>query len=230
MPLSWQRHLAIPTVIVPAYPGTLSALGFLAADVRLDFALSEPQRSDEAGIADRLLDGFRRLEAAASKHLREDADIDDGSVIFERSCDVRYIGQAYEVNVPVQAPKHEPEALLGQFHARHQSAYGFSSAGDPCEIVTLRVWARVPLERPPLDVTRKTHGTTARQTTQDVYLTGRGVVSVAAYERHELPCGTIIEGPAVLQQQDATTFLPGGAVAVADALGALIVTVTPDAG
>jgi N-methylhydantoinase A len=220
------QRLGIRTVIVPPSPGTFSALGFLSADVRLDFAVSSVHRSGEPGLGASLAEEFAALEAQALAEFQQDGRLGGSPVTFERSCDVRYVGQAYEVSVPIgdgEIDDGETAALFERFHALHERHYAFASPSDPCEIVTLRVFARAPLERPPATTAPRGVGTMAPDE-RIVYVSGLGRVPAAVYRREALPAGATVEGPAIVHQADSTTYLPPRVTAAVDDAANLVLT------
>jgi N-methylhydantoinase A len=224
------RKLSIGTVIVPPSPGTLSALGLLSADVRLDFAASDLHRSDEGDLDDVVASVFEALEEEARTELRADGQLGAEAARFERSCDVRYLGQAYEVNVPVEQGSIDGstlEKMLAAFHEAHERAYAFSSPGEPCELVTFRVSAVLPLEEPPL--TSVTEAEQEVSASREVYLPEVGVSSVPIYERDGLQVGAEVNEPAVVHQVDTTTLIPRFAKAVVDKRGNLIISIEDEA-
>jgi len=82
---------------------------------------------------------FRKLEAAAGKEFR--AEGWHGRLEYERSLDLRYRGEGYELNVPAAANV-TARVLATQFHDEHQRRYGYHHAGREIELVTLRLRAR----------------------------------------------------------------------------------------
>jgi N-methylhydantoinase A len=116
------RELGIRTVIIPRMAGVLSALGMLLSDHTRDFSIGALGASDYEAL-------FRRLE----KQTPRGANV-------ERFADVRYAGQSYELTI----------AWGSSFHKAHQRAYGYSDPKRATQIVTLRVRATTPVERPSL--------------------------------------------------------------------------------
>ncbi len=223
------RRLGIETVLVPPHPGTFSALGLLASDVRLDFARSELHRSDRADVAKAVTAAFGDLEASATRELKADPSLAKSEFTFQRTCDVRYVGQAYEVRVPVPSGRLDAkavEALFTSFHDAHHRAYHFSNRGEVCEIVTFRTSAVMSLEKPNGDpVMAKRQA--SRAATRPVYVEDAGFMETPIYQRDQLPVGHRIAGPAVVHQSDSTTYLPPYAQAEVDPFGNLIVTIEP---
>ena len=148
------RRLSIATVIVPPHPGTLSALGLLTADVRLDFAASELHRSDEESLAAALVAVFAALMDRAQAEIDADGALRTRRCSYGQSCDIRYLGQAYEVTVPVDLDRiatGDTADIFDDFHAMHERAYGFSSPAEECEIVTMRLVVTVAVDKPSLE-------------------------------------------------------------------------------
>ena len=145
--------MAIPTVVIPARPGALSAFGILVSDVIKDYSRTLLWRfagrlRQEVGQAlpqAKLEEEFRKLGAEAQKDFR--AERWRGALHYERSLDLRYRGQGYELNVPATAN------VAARFHDEHQRRYGYHHAGREIELVTLRL--RVRLRTPPLEVARR---------------------------------------------------------------------------
>jgi N-methylhydantoinase A len=221
------RRLAIRTVIVPPHPGTLSALGFLGTDVRLDFANSDLRRSDDPALTTAAAVVFADLGTRAGAELASDERLAGARVRLVRSCDVRYCGQAYEVNVPVADGPLDGAALddvVSRFHAIHERTYGFQSPEDPCELVTFRLSAHAALDQPVLRDPPAT-GVGSPVGHRDVHVGDAGFASIPIYERASLPPGTRIEGPAIVHQVDATTLVPAFAVAEVDEHGNIILTI-----
>lgn len=221
------HRLSIDTVIVPPHPGTLSALGLLTADVRLDFAVSELHRSDEQDLPATLLAAFESLAAQAKSEVEGDEQLRSRTYSSTHSCDVRYRGQAYEVNVPVEIDlvrTGETAAIFESFHELHRQAYGFSSPADECEVVTMRLVATVGIDKPPLDQTPALRDRGA-SSTRSVFVPGEGFVDAAIYERSDLVPGVAIRGPAVIHQADSTTLVPSYAEAMVDPFSNLLLSI-----
>ncbi len=222
------QRLGIGTVVVPPHPGTFSALGFLGSDVRLDYAASDVRRGDDPGLVDAMNAAFDLLEEQARRELEADGGIAGAEIAFERSCDVRYVGQAYEVGVWLGdgvVGRDSVGALLDRFHELHERSYGFCSPDDACEVVTVRVAATAALERRVADKEPPTDGGHEAVGERLVYDLELGRVRSPVYDRGMLPVGVTIDGPAVVHQTDATTFVPSFATAAVDAKGNLIITV-----
>jgi N-methylhydantoinase A len=219
--------LAIPTVMIPARPGALSAFGILVSDVVKDYsrtllwriaghrrqAIGQAVR--QAGPQAKLEKEFRKLEAAAQKDFR--AERWRGALHHERSLDLRYRGQGYELNVPVtdKDKDNDRDTVAASFHREHQRRYGYHHAGREIELVTLRLRARLrTLPDSPLKVAqprtaRKPSPPVAPVERAAVFFQDRALIA-PAFERGDLVPGRPMRGPAVITEYSATTIIPPG--------------------
>jgi N-methylhydantoinase A len=219
--------LAIPTVVIPAGPGALSAFGILVSDVVKDYSRTLLWRfaghlREEVRPAlpqAKLEKEFRKLEAAAQKEFR--AERWRGALHYERSLDLRYRGQGYELNVPATAK------VAARFHDEHQRRYGYHHAGREIELVTLRL--RVRLRTPPLKVARRP---AARKPSLRAAPVERApvffhdkAVTTPVFERRDLVSGRSMRGPAVITEYSATTVIPAGKKFWVDASENLIIKI-----
>jgi N-methylhydantoinase A len=221
------QHLEIPRVLVPPHPGTLSAFGLLVGDVRHDFATSELLRARDAATPERLNAIYAALEEQARAALAADGFGPDESAVA-RTCDMRYVGQAYEVNVPCPAGPFDAARLaelLERFHREHERLYAHSNPGEPCELVTYRVTAVGRLQKPSAGAREARPGAPTPHAARAVYFDGAGFVPTAIYRRDALFAGQAIAGPAIVEQVDATTVIPPGVRARVDDYGNLILEV-----
>jgi N-methylhydantoinase A len=196
--------MAIPTVVIPARPGALSAFGILVSDVVKDYSRTLLWRLADRLPQAKLEKEFRKLEAAARKEFR--AERWRGALHYERSLDLRYRGQGYELNVPAAAN------VVARFHDEHQRRYGYHHAGREIELVTLRL--RVRLRTPTLRVARRR---AARKASARVAPVERAAVffedkavATPVFEREDLVPGRSMRGPAVITEYSATTVIPAG--------------------
>jgi N-methylhydantoinase A len=208
--------LAIPTVIIPARPGALSAFGILVSDVVKDYSRTlfwrlerRPSKSarDQMPYA-KLAQQFRKLETAAQKEFR--AEGWRGVLHHEKSLDLRYLGQGYELNVPLMANCAE------HFHKEHQRRYGYHHPERQIELVTLRL--RVRLKMPPQfspstpesvrqPKIRKSASRVAPVERGRIFFGGK-MVATPVFEREDLIPGKPMRGPAVITEYSATTVIP----------------------
>ena len=210
------ESLGIPEVLVPPFPGITSAMGLLTSDLKYDHMRTVFMT--EGAIDDERLD--RELAEAAAElraQLREDG-VADESVEIAAGLDCRYVGQGYELRIPLPDERFTP-AALDAFHRLHEQEYGHAFR-DPIEIVNLRVTAygkRARVERIPAAANG---GDALLGEGESVF----GGASHAAryYDRAHLPAGEVVAGPAVIFQRDTTTVVPPGWTAQADESGCLV--------
>jgi N-methylhydantoinase A len=200
--------LAIPTVMIPAQPGALSALGILVSDVVKDYSRTLLWRLTDAAVPEAKLEReFRKLEAAARKEFR--AEGWRGAPYYERSLDLRYRGQGYELNVPAG------ENVIAGFDEEHQRRYGYHHAGREIELVTLRLRAGLRTAEPPFELKRRrvTRETSTKRAVPvenaSVFFHDKAVIT-PVFERGHLVPGQSLKGPAVVTEYSATTVIQPG--------------------
>ena len=214
--------LAIPTVMIPARPGALSAFGILVSDVVKDYSRTLLQRFDRLPKG-KLQQEFRTLEAAAHKEFR--AEQWHGASHYERSLDLRYRGQGYELNVPATGD------VTAQFHEEHQRRYGYHHQEREIELVTLRLRARLRTPQQS-QLETKVGRQTVRKPSPPVAPVERApvffndkVVTTPVFERGDLVPRQSMRGPAVITEYSATTVIPPGKKFWVDASGNLIIKI-----
>jgi N-methylhydantoinase A len=215
--------MAIPTVMIPARPGALSAFGILVSDVVKDYSHTLLWRfTDRLRQGDRpavpqakLQKEFRKLEVAAQKEFR--AERWHGALHYERSLDLRYRGQGYELNVPTTDA--DKENVTARFHDEHQRRYGYHHEGREIELVTIRLRVRLRVSLPTLQSTSisKVERPAAHRPSSHVAPVERApvlfqdrTVTTPVFERRDLVPHRSMRGPAVITEYSATTAIPPG--------------------
>ena len=206
--------LDITTVIVPRHAGVLSALGMLLADVTKDYSQSVLTRVDLA--ADAWLDAqFAPLVARANADLAREG-FDERRRVIACMLDVRYVGQSFEISVPL-APGYRET-----FDAQHARLYGYSNAARPAEIVNVRVKASGVTDKPALPrATSAEPAAPVPVTLRPAWFAGRRV-ETAVFRTEALAAGEAAMGPAILAGGQATTVIPPNFRFRVDALGNVI--------
>jgi N-methylhydantoinase A len=197
------RALLMPRVVVPPNPGMLSALGILRADVVKDTSLTVILHSQAPDLFTRLEQSFQPLEESVRRQLSQEGFGGD-DLLLEQTLDVRYVGQAYELNLPFS------DDFGDRFHQLHQQSYGYSNPRLPMEIVNLRVrgsgrFPQVPIPRFPLESKEPPRDAMIQK--RQVFVDG-GPVSTAFYRRQRLRPGNRLQGPAIILEYGSTTFVP----------------------
>jgi len=221
------RILGAPELIVPLGAGVTSALGFLVAPLAFDYVRSYYARLDNLdwAKADALL---TEMESEGAATLAE-AGVARTGLTFRRSAEMRYIGQGFEVSVPLPDGPLTPERLpevQEAFAVAYRALYGRTAEGVPLEVLTWRVVVSGP--RPELALGSDTFGTAdardAQKGERRIYLPEHGGFTVApVYDRYRLGTGATFSGPAVIEERECTVILGGGSTRV-DEYRNLIVT------
>jgi N-methylhydantoinase A len=224
------RALGIPEVIVPAYPGITSAVGLLTTDLKYDAVRTEFQAGDTVDLL-RLDTDFGAMHRELSDQLTADG-IAAKDAVFERSGDLRYVGQGYELRVPFPDGKLDSAALeqiFARFAELHRTEYGHVFEASPIEIVNIRVTGIGRL--PKIASQPATGGSLDESLVKTARCAFRRngaleVLETPFYRRHLLPLAEPVPGPAIVLQTDSTTVVPPGVALVAEASGNLILTIT----
>ena len=143
------------------------------------------------------------------------------------------MGQNFELILPCPSSNVFPGTLdevLEAFHRRHREFYGYDMAGQPVEVVNLRLVVAAPRPQPPQE--RPAQGGNVLQAlieTRNVWFAESGFVNTPVYRRELLPVGTEFQGPLIVEQMDTTTVVPPKAGFRVDASGALILQLAPQA-
>jgi N-methylhydantoinase A len=219
------EELEIPVVIIPRFPGNTSALGLVLADVRHDYVSTRIQCLDDVQPATAEAT-FRDLESQARDQLCREGISQDRQTL-SRSCDMRYFGQAHELNVPLNGHLSTVEDLrrLGlAFCAAHHRNYGHAMDRDPVEVVNYRVSGVGTSPKP--ERAQHWEGQTEALKAQREVFFEVGHLPCPIYERRFLRPGGQVGGPAVVEQADSTTLLSPHQSARVDTYGNLIITWT----
>jgi N-methylhydantoinase A/oxoprolinase/acetone carboxylase beta subunit len=210
--------LEMREVIVPPHPGLCSAFGLLASDLRYDGIATEFMVQGSVDAA-RVRADLARLDAEVRMQLADDG-VAAADVAVERAADLRYVGQGYELRVPVDPDR--LDAVWDAFHARHRREYGHDFPGNPIELVAVRVTGIGRTAAPPEPALGPAGDATVGE--RDVVFGGERR-RAAVVERSRLAPGAVVEGPAIVVQTDTTLVVPPGYRAEADAAGNLVVPV-----
>jgi N-methylhydantoinase A len=218
--------LSIPTTVVPAAPGVLSAFGLLVADIEHDQSRTFAAKADEADV-ERIVQVLAELDLLGQEKMQRDY-IPPECVHVNHTADLRYVGQSYELEVPL------PEILdatcgaqaVAAFHAAHQQVYGHHCPTHAVEFVNLRSVHSAPLPRPQLTVPAPSGSLAAackgrRPAYFDEYQAYR---DTPIYQRDLLPLGAQFDGPAIVEQPDTTTVVYPGFTCRVDDAGNLLLT------
>lgn len=207
-------ELGINQVLLPDSCGVLSALGMVVGDQRRDWVRTVYTAGE---WDDRFLrEAYARLEADAREAMGKAS-----GTHFIRRADLRYRGQSHELTVKI-GENISREELRKAFVIEHEKAYGYRAKGERVELVNIRLTALTPLEQPELDATVTGGGQASRR---QVYFEGDWV-EAQVWERTDLGT-TKVPGPAVIEEEEATTVVPAGWSARLDEVGNLWLEMEP---
>ena len=209
--------LEIPRVLVPCFPGALSALGILRADVTKD--LSHTIRLEVRSASQmrgRLRRDFSILEREGRAQMRTEG-FAPGSVRVDRTLDIRYAGQSYELGVPFAGD------YVAAFHRAHEQRYGYSDSTRSCEVVNIRARFLGAVPKPGLPKLRVRGPSPAGAVVakNSALFSGRNCPTTI-YDRSKLQAGNRILGPGIVTEYSATTVIPPLWTSRVDAYGNLI--------
>ena len=206
------RELDIRRVLVPRNPGILCAMGLLLTNLRADFATTRLQTLTPEAIP-AMAEAFRTLDERANAWFEEET-ISDRRV--SRSIDMRYAGQNYELAIPVPDGPIGLPRLAADFATAHRRLYGFAPEDEPVQLVTFRIEATgiVPKAKFQSHPLTGSNAEDARIAERAIWLDGFVICQI--YDRDRLRAGDRFNGPAVVEQMDATTFIPAEMSAYVD--------------
>ena len=218
--------IGIPTMIVPENPGVLSALGLLVAPVEHEHIRTFVARTPDIDVAD--MRGVLATLDALGLAAMETEGVARDRISTRHAADMRYVGQSYEleVDVPDTTDASTPDELARRFHDAHERVYAHAQRGNAVETVNLRVVHsfRPAPPSPAGDRAGRADGNEARETRRTVFAEHPDGVDAAVFDRSDLAPGTVIDGPAIVEQPDTTIVVyPGHRCTVGDD-GLLFVT------
>jgi len=206
------EELGIREILVPQAPGVLSAFGLLAAAVEHHHARTLPSVVEQADLSavNALL---TTLDEAGRKRMHEEG-VPPAEVRMAYAADMRYVGQAYELEVPLSAPLRNEDlaGVQAAFHAVHERVYGYHRAGQPVEFINFRAVHTCPLPRPwvrPLPRSGRSLAD-AHVGERRAYFASAGFIPTPLFDRARLPVGERCHGPAIIEQPDTTTVIHPG--------------------
>jgi N-methylhydantoinase A len=221
--------LGIPEVVVPLHPGITSAAGLLTTDLKYDQIKTEFQVKGSVDLG-KINRDFEALSAELLEQFASDG-LSEDDVEQLRFGDLRYVGQGYELRVPVPAGKVDDAALeqvWRAFHQLHEQEYGHFFADSPIEIVNIRLTGvgKMPkIANPPAPAGESLDSALVKSANSVFRIDGTlQRLETKFYNRAKLPAATPIAGPAIILQKDTTTVVPPGWTATLDAAANLILT------
>jgi N-methylhydantoinase A len=220
-------RLNIPRIVIPRLPAAFSAWGMLTLDIVHDFSKTLIGKLDDLGPSE-ILATFAALEADAARTLEREG-VPPEARQMPKAIDMRYENQEHTLSIPLpndwSADGHL-EDLREQFENRHRAAYGYT-VPDPVVVVAYRIRAIGLLEKPrphsPKDAPPSAgEALKGRRTVQ--HRESGGEFDCAIYDRDLLQSGTVIQGPAIVEEPTSTTLVPPGQDLTIDIAGNLVIS------
>ncbi len=219
------KVLQVGKVLVPRFPGAFSALGALISKPRFDyrqtywmvFSKIDPDKANKI---------FDELESRVKSDFEKEGITEKPNIT--RSVDIRYLGQNFELEVPISNDKLNKELFnecINSFHLEHERLYNYSLKGEECEILNLNISASLDSANFVLPKIAKSAKPNPIGHT-DVFLDENEKTKVPLFNRSELGAGTEINGPAIIGQLDTTTLLPNNTNAIVDEYGNLEIKIS----
>lgn len=225
------EELSIRKVIIPRFPGIFSALGLLCSDFVVDFSKAVLLSLEKENLKTLNLACNSLFKQAEDWFQRTSVSARDRDISF--SCDLRYFSQNYELNIPFPKNSFSSEsvkALREKFNRAHHNHYGHYASEEPIQIVNLRLRASKKVKKPGFPEIEKASGFLEKACIgkRDVWVQS-GIVkrkkvkcSCRVFKRSALKAGHEVKGPAVIEEEESTTFFgPSWRMAV-DSYGNLV--------
>lgn len=221
------RELGIPRVIIPARPGITNALGCVVADLRHDFVRTVNQ--PVAGLDETAMQAILAAQSADGMALIDAEMVRPQSVQVLHSADMQFVGQTHLLNVPLPSAAVDRATLQALFEKAYFARFRVELPEIRANLVNLNtsvIGLRAPLDLSTLidPAGRAATLDGALNEVRPVWFDGRWI-DTPVYARERLPLDAAFDGPAILEQMDATTVLPPGDSLAGDADGNLIVTI-----
>lgn len=222
------QDVGLRSALVPRFPGITSALGCVIADLRHDQVRTVNWMLD--GLDADALNRLMVSEGQAAEKIVASAGVAVDRVDIVYELDMHYIGQTHTLAVPLPVTLSQGSTginatiIRDAFEKAYRASFSRLLPGIPMRIVTLRSAAIG--RRPAFDLTALAPDTTdlqaAHRGTRPVWF-GDGWKETAIWSRLDIPIGSVIQGPAILEQPDATTIIDPGLQARIDGLGNVII-------
>lgn len=200
------RELSIPTVIVPPHPGVTAAAGCLLVDIQHDLSQMHSGNVAETDAAE-LEEAFVKLEQEATLRLQHEG-VSSQDAVLQRLVSMRYTGQWRSLVVPMGTGPGALQEAVEAFHRQHEREFAFRNDKAAVELYQLQLRAVGRTPKPNFAAAPVVPGGPGEpEQVRPVYFDGSWV-DTPVYDRAKLGAGTALDGPAIINQLDATTVVP----------------------
>lgn len=218
------KKLGAPKLLVPPNAGVGSALGFFTAPRAFDLLRSHKVALEKADFAE-IEHIFREMEAEGVRTLRAENTAEE--IRFERSLDMRFVGQGSETNVPAPAMDFgtvQPVEIRKRFDSIYESLYGRTYPDSPVEFINFKVRATLPqklLQLPKMNGDNRSLRNAVKGERPAYSGVAGDFIPYKVYDRYRLFPGAEFEGPAIVEERESTVIIGEDANATVDEYGFL---------
>jgi N-methylhydantoinase A len=216
------RELKMETILVPTTPGVLSALGGVVSDTKNDF-IRTVYEAVEPPIVETLREAYGALAGQAERWLRDEQG-HRGALRLAFSADMRYAGQSFEIETPLEESwirRGDLGAIAAAFHERHRHLYDYCDREAAVQVINARVVVSAENPKPDFPRLPETDHEPEAAGEAEVYYDGRRRTA-KLYRRAALRPGARFAGPAIVAQEDTTNCVLDGFGARVDGFGNLV--------
>jgi len=203
-------QIGISRILLPDFAGVFSANGAALADYRYDFVQGKPCRMDDVAAAE--LDGvFQSLMEKAGPKLAELTGLE---IRIDRLLELRYVGQSFEINVPIESASIKglrKKDILERFHQLHEDKYGYCDANEPVELVNARISCFALTPKPKLRHAGASVSISNGLQRASILTPGKNKrETYQVIDRAGMRPGEKIKGPCLILSRNSTALVPGG--------------------
>ena len=199
------EELGMTRVIVPRYPGHLSALGQMVADARRDFVKAWGGRLAAVALEDLRAEAVK-LRREGEAQLMADA-IPVARHRHEFALDMRYAGQSFTLPIAWRPSDPDLTSLRRAFDAAHEETFGYADRGNEAEIVNIRLVSIGEVDKPALSFVPDAKAAPVPRHRKVWF---GGWADTAVHDRSDLPVGWVLSGPAIIEEAGGTSIVPPG--------------------
>jgi N-methylhydantoinase A len=218
------KKLGAPRLIVPPNAGVGSALGFFTAPRAFDLLRSHKVTLEDADFQE-IEKIFKDMEAEGARTLQKTGKEDD--IQFERSVDLRFVGQGSETNAPI--PERDftqisKEEIRRRFDQIYEKLYGRTYPESPVEFINFKVRVSLPerlLQFPKLEKQVDSLKKAIKGQRQAYSAAAKDFIPYTVYDRYKLFPGATFEGPAIIEERESTAIVGEDASVTVDDYGFL---------
>jgi len=218
------KKLGAPRLLVPPNAGVGSALGFFTAPRAFDLLRSHKVSLSDADFNE-IEKIFKELETEATRILKKEAI--DKDIQFERSLDMRFVGQGAETNIPISRREFiqvKKEEVRRFFDEVYEKLYGRTYPDSEVEFINFKVRASLPerlLQLPKLKKRNQSLDKAIKGERPAYSPMARDFISHTVYDRYKLFPAATFRGPAIIEEKESTLIVGEDASVSTDDLGFL---------